>query len=802
MTDILTLIGVTNASSLGRLLPAFELVQQMVDVYGHIKLGQKRCKSVIQRAALIIREVHSNPKLRSDQINIAKLQKKFGEIQTILQKLVDMSFLKALLHFENINKEIERANQHLTDCLQLFQIHPSSHVQSQRSAEISDRDALRVLLKILTGNYEEIRRRFGLYNDEQIDLAMAVMGREVRNARVAFKEDMPMEVQIMQKSLECIKATTGRNVPKQNAWLITEYDLDYCGTIGGGGFSTVSKARFRGTMVAVKTLKDVGNMREALEREVEIWSKLRYDHIVPFYGASTLTSPPYIVSRYMQNGNLVQFLATTPNADCRKLILEVSLGMYYLQEESVVHGDLKGVNVLVDDSGKACITDFGLSNICSSGTAGTNTSKISGTLRYLAPEALRGQPLSFETDVYAFGMLIYEVFAGEVPFINEPDHLVFEGCLKLHRPKSSTVYARGLNDALWRLLSDCISREPSARPRFKTIQEQLCSMKNPEPLAQSVHPDPTLWTENKQVTDWGLDSKLTAFTSPTLVNSTTPLLPKGKSVPREQPDISSRMSISRDIKTFQPLMPACIQLTHKYFGVKFGVTSREPGATIEDANTSMWQSIRANKGTLLCEDGKNKFWYSSSAGHRNSNSWELGGNDVILRTTLIDPGVCHFEDEEVAQKWFGLQLSYARNGFVEGWGTAKGDWFYTERSWRRLGLGKIQQAGVVEGDPDAMPDDHSWGDVNLPKRRTIDNNVGTENCIVCITNPGKQRGRFFCKLEGSRIVLETYRLQGDEWPINVREETYPSEEYAEAAFCFLKKALGKAPEKRSFFRSF
>lgn len=65
--------------------------------------------------------------------------------------------------------------------------------------------------------------------------------------------------------------------------------------------------------------------------------------------------------------------------------------------------------MLVDDSGKACITDFGLSKVYSSGTSGTQTGKISGTLRFLAPEALRGHFLTFETDVYAFGMLIYEV---------------------------------------------------------------------------------------------------------------------------------------------------------------------------------------------------------------------------------------------------------------------------------------------------------------------------------------------------------------------------------------------------------
>ena len=65
--------------------------------------------------------------------------------------------------------------------------------------------------------------------------------------------------------------------------------------------------------------------------------------------------------------------------------------------------------MLVDDSGKACITDFGLSKVCSSGTSATQMGKVSGTLRFLAPEALSGHPLTLETDVYAFGMVIYEV---------------------------------------------------------------------------------------------------------------------------------------------------------------------------------------------------------------------------------------------------------------------------------------------------------------------------------------------------------------------------------------------------------
>ncbi|KAF9232649.1 kinase-like domain-containing protein, partial [Melanogaster broomeanus] len=233
---------------------------------------------------------------------------------------------------------------------------------------------------------------------------------------------------------------------------------------------------------------------QTLEREIEIWSELRHDHIVPFYGASTLSFPPYIVSRYMKNGNLVQYLSKKPDTKRTKLLYEICLGMRFLHDVNVVHGDLKSVNVLVDDSGKAYITDFGLSKARSLAAAEANTRMIAGTLRFLAPEALRGQSLTFETDVYAFGMVIYEVsipclvwsemltyttqiFAGQTPFILEPDHVVMEGCLELKRPISMEVYERGLNDELWGLLSSCISHDPSRRPQVATIQGRLQSMK-------------------------------------------------------------------------------------------------------------------------------------------------------------------------------------------------------------------------------------------------------------------------------------------------------------------------------------
>ncbi|KAF9232651.1 kinase-like domain-containing protein [Melanogaster broomeanus] len=268
--------------------------------------------------------------------------------------------------------------------------------------------------------------------------------------------------------------------------------------IGRGGFSIVSKAqvgrndsgsqadegcRKRCEHVAATAItRPVYILRQsstqALEQEIEIWRELRHDHIVPFYGASTLSSPPYIVSRYMKNGNLVQYLSRRPVSNRMKLLYEICLGMRFLHGANVVHGDLKSLNVLVDDSGKACITDFGLSKARSLTPAESNARTIAGTLRFLAPEALRGQPLTFETDVYAFGIVIYEIFAGQTPFMSEPDDVVMEGHLQLKRPTPMEVYERGLDDELWGLLSSCISREPSRRPKFARIQASLQSMKN------------------------------------------------------------------------------------------------------------------------------------------------------------------------------------------------------------------------------------------------------------------------------------------------------------------------------------
>ncbi|EMD33685.1 hypothetical protein CERSUDRAFT_141984 [Gelatoporia subvermispora B] len=145
-----------------------------------------------------------------------------------------------------------------------------------------------------------------------------------------------------------------------------------------------------------------------LKREADIWHDLRHDNTVPVYGAPTSTDPPFMVSRYMRNGHTLKYLYTCPKENRVRLLYEVSMGMRHLHDERVVHGDLKGVNVLVDDSGHARISDFGLSSVINSATNKSQSKPAVGTLRFIAPEAIKTGNLTYATNVYAFARLIYE----------------------------------------------------------------------------------------------------------------------------------------------------------------------------------------------------------------------------------------------------------------------------------------------------------------------------------------------------------------------------------------------------------
>ncbi|KAF9644194.1 kinase-like protein, partial [Thelephora ganbajun] len=138
---------------------------------------------------------------------------------------------------------------------------------------------------------------------------------------------------------------------------------------GRGGFADVSNGKYLGCSVAIKRLRmsqeDSDRIFKRLCREVIVWKHLSHPNILPLLGVSVSIDPHCfcILSEWMPHGNVMQYARSNPEANRLKLLSDVASGVIYLHKLKVVHGDLKGANVLVDNERTARIGDFGFMTV-------------------------------------------------------------------------------------------------------------------------------------------------------------------------------------------------------------------------------------------------------------------------------------------------------------------------------------------------------------------------------------------------------------------------------------------------------
>ncbi|KAI9334425.1 kinase-like domain-containing protein [Obelidium mucronatum] len=288
-------------------------------------------------------------------------------------------------------------------------------------------------------------------------------------------------------------ASSSRSTPE---WLLTSWEIELGPVISMGGFGEVLKGTWLGHHpVAVKRLHmrlETAKLEKEFLREVKTWFPLRHPNILPLLGACASSPRPFMVSPLMTHGHSLQYLDWCERSfgpACVeergiKLLYEVSLGLQYLHTRSVIHGDLKAVNVLIDEHCNACVADFGFASLKQYATSRMTTTtggnnNFGGTLRWMSPERLQGGKLAPAVDVYAFAMTSYEVLSeGEVPLTDTPDGLIYQHVVhsnvrpELPEPSASTTYFR-TSKALFCLMEQCWSPNPMARPSFSTISLHL-----------------------------------------------------------------------------------------------------------------------------------------------------------------------------------------------------------------------------------------------------------------------------------------------------------------------------------------
>jgi serine/threonine protein kinase len=173
--------------------------------------------------------------------------------------------------------------------------------------------------------------------------------------------------------------------------------------------------------VAVKLLSSAGTAPR-FEREARSAASLSHPNIVGVFDYGQVEGRPYLVLEYVPGGTLAERLsAQLPDEEVAEIARDIAAGLAHAHEHGIVHRDLKPSNVLFDDEGRAKIADFGVARALSDATL-TTTGAVVGTARYMAPEQASGGEVGAESDVYAFGVILFELLTGRPPF--EAEHPV------------------------------------------------------------------------------------------------------------------------------------------------------------------------------------------------------------------------------------------------------------------------------------------------------------------------------------------------------------------------------------------
>ncbi|KIJ23103.1 hypothetical protein M422DRAFT_196339, partial [Sphaerobolus stellatus SS14] len=182
---------------------------------------------------------------------------------------------------------------------------------------------------------------------------------------------------------------------------------------------------------------------------------------------------PSLISPWMSNGSLPEYITGKDGEERITLMIGVGEGLNHLHSYGIVHGDLKGENVLVSSDGTPCLTDFGLSKILDE-HGFTTTAPISGSIRWMAPELLKNEKTTVESDIWAFGMTLLEIVGGRLPYYNRNDPSVIGDLFQSVKPVRPPIgEVSALTNPVWSICELCWDIQPEKRSSITTAISSL-----------------------------------------------------------------------------------------------------------------------------------------------------------------------------------------------------------------------------------------------------------------------------------------------------------------------------------------
>jgi serine/threonine protein kinase len=241
--------------------------------------------------------------------------------------------------------------------------------------------------------------------------------------------------------------------------------------IGVGGMGKVYRATASdATPVALKLVKDDlardETFRRRFQREARIAQTVHNPHLVSVRDTGEHDGTPYLAADFIDGVPLDWKLESEGPLDLStavRICAQVASGLQALSEAGMVHRDVKPANILLDRTGKAYITDFGLAKV-SDASMLTRPGQPLGSMDYMSPEQIRGEPVTAASDVYSLGCVAFECLVGRPPFGDREGMQVLWGHLQ-DDPADASAERPDLPPELGRVIATALQKEPRERPQ-------------------------------------------------------------------------------------------------------------------------------------------------------------------------------------------------------------------------------------------------------------------------------------------------------------------------------------------------
>ncbi|XP_053315872.1 tyrosine-protein kinase FRK [Spea bombifrons] len=259
-------------------------------------------------------------------------------------------------------------------------------------------------------------------------------------------------------------------------WEIDRNSLKFLKRLGHGQFGEVWEGLWSDTIsVAIKTLK-TGTMKpQDFLREAQFMKNLKHPKLIQLYAVCTLEEPVYIITELMRHGSLLSYLQNDKGETIGlpqqvDIAAQVSSGMEYLERQNFIHRDLAARNVLVGENSVYKVADFGLARVFEDDAIYLARNDTKLPLKWTAPEAICDNKFSVKSDVWSFGILLYEIATyGKMPYQGMSGREAHEKVMMGYRlPQPPNCHA-----SFYKIMLDCWKEQPENRPTFDTLQWRL-----------------------------------------------------------------------------------------------------------------------------------------------------------------------------------------------------------------------------------------------------------------------------------------------------------------------------------------